>query len=162
MKSLFEYEFLVNEVFYKCYHILEWIKLNPNMSDLDRKAIQATIMDALVYKKLIDPSKESLDLKHLCIVDNLDYYVYEEHPDICGIPQWMKEEFRKKMLAITGGIPISMFLAKPPSKISRYCVFDPNTAVSAIFSDATFYNVLYNSPTRNVKLKEAWCYAAFC
>lgn len=148
MKSLFDYEFLVNEVFYRCQPILKWIENNKNMSDLDKEAIQATIMDALVYKKLIDPTIESLDLDHLCIVNNLEHYVYNKHPNISGIPQWMKEEFRKKCLTITGGIPISLFLAKPPSKFVRYCVYDPNTAVSAIFPDATFYNVFYNSPTR--------------
>lgn len=155
MKNLFEYDFLVNEVFYKCQPILKWIEANPNMSDLDREAIQATIMDALVYKGLIDSEKVSLDLTKLCIVDNLEHYVYKKHPNICGIPQWMKEEFRKKSLYITGGQPVSIFLAKPPSKITRYCVYDPNTAVSSIFSDATFYNALYDSPTRKgVRLDE--------
>lgn len=155
MRSLFEYDFLVNEVFYKCWPILKWIEKNPNMSDLDRQAIQATIMDALVYKGLINPAKESLDLEHLCIVNNLEYYNYEKYPNICGIPQWMKEEFRKNSIHITGGIPISIFLAKPPSKSTRYCVYDPNTAVSSIFPDATFYNALYDSPTREgIRLDE--------
>ena len=66
-----------------------------------------------------------------------------------------EEEFRKKSIIISGGIPISIFLAKPPSKFSRYCVYDPNTAVSSIFDDATFYNCYYNSPTRNgVRIEE--------
>lgn len=152
MTNLFDYEVLVNEVFYKCWHILEWIEKHPNMSDLDKQAISATIMDALVTKKLVNPQIQSLDLEHLCIVNNLEYYTYEKHPNISGIPLWMKEEFRKKSLYITGGIPISMFLAKPPSKYIRYCVYDPNTAVSSIFPDATFYNAVYDSPTRGIRI----------
>ena len=155
MKSLFDYEILVNSVFYKCYHVLEYIESHPNMSSLDKEAIKATIMDALVTKNLINPNIESLNLEDLCIVDNLEHYRYEKHPNICGIPLWMKEEFRKKSIYITGGTPISIFLAKPPSKINRYCVYDPNTAVSSIFKDATFYNVFYTSPTRNMKIEEA-------
>lgn len=155
MKNLFEYEFLVNEVFYRCWPILTWIEKHPNMNELDRVAIQATIMDALVYKGLVDPSKQSLDLNNLCIVDNLDYYTYEKYPNISGIPQWMKEEFRKKALYISGGLPISIFLAKPPSKSVRCCVYDPNIMVSSIFPDATFYNAIYDSPTREgIRLDE--------
>lgn len=155
MKSLYDYDLLVNEVFYRCHHILEYIETHPNMPDLEKEAIKATIMDALVYKKEIDSSKQSLDFDNLCITDDLKHYTYEKHPNICGIPLSMKEKFRKKSVIISGGIPISMFLAKPPSKISRYCVYDPNTAVSAIFDDATFYNSYYNSPTRDgVRIEE--------
>jgi len=154
MINLLNYEVLVNETFYKCWHILDYIEAHPNMSELDKEAISATIMDALVTKKQIDPKTQSLDLQGMCIVNNLDHYNYEEHPNISGIPLWMKEEFRKKALQITGGIPISMFLAKPPSKVVRYCVYDPNTAVSAIFPDATFYNATYNSPTRGIRVKD--------
>lgn len=152
MKSLFEYDFLVNDVFYRSWHILEYIEKHPEMSELDRSAIEATIMDALVYKGLINPDKESLDLDSLCIRDDVEHYTYEVNPNVCGIPQWMKEEFRKKCLYITGGIPISLFLARPADKVTRYCVYDPNTAVSSIFPDATFYNALYISPTRGVKI----------
>ena len=56
-KSLFEYDILVNDVFYRFWHILTWIEEHPDMSDLDKEAICATIMDALVYKCLIDPEK---------------------------------------------------------------------------------------------------------
>lgn len=154
MADLFSYDLLVNEVFYKCWHILEWIEAHPDMSQLDKEAIEATIMDALVYKKLIDPTKQSLDLKNMCIVNNLEHYNYEKHPNISGIPLWMKEKFRQKCIVQTGGIPISMFLSRPPTKVGRYCVYDPNTAVSAIFDDATFYDVIYKSPTRGVKLEE--------
>lgn len=106
-------------------------------------------MDALVWRGEIDPSCQSLDFDNLCIVDNLNYYVYEKYPNVCGIPLWMKDELRKKSIYISAGIPITMFLAKPPSKAVRYCVYDPNMAVSSIFSDATFYDSLYDSPTRN-------------
>jgi len=155
MKSLFDYEVLVNEVFYKCQHILKYIENNPTMSDLDKEAIKNTIMDALVTKGQIDKDTESLDFDNLCIVNNLNYHKYDECPNISGIPLWMKEEFRKKSLVITGGIPISIFLSNPPSKIARYCVYDPNTAVSSIFQDATFYNTIYDSPTRNIRLEES-------
>lgn len=154
MKSLFDYDVLVNEVFYKCCHILDYIQKHPDISILDKSAIEATIMDALVTKGLIDTKNQSLDLDNFCIVDNLNYYNYQEHPNICGIHLGIKDEFRKKSLQITGGIPISMFLAKPPSKVTRYCVYDPNIAVSAIFGDATFYNAIYTSPTRGIRLNE--------
>lgn len=154
MKKLSNYDVLSNEVFYKCWNILEYIDSHKDMSDLDKEAIQATIMDALVARKQINPNTQSLDLENLCIVNNLEYYIYEKHPNICGIPLWMKEEFRKKALHITGGSPISIFLSRPPSKTLRYCVYDPNTAVSSIFEDATFYNAIYNSPTRGIRIEE--------
>lgn len=154
MKSLVDYDFLVNEVFYRCWHILDYIENHPSMSSLEKEAIEATIMDALVYKGLIDPNKQSLDLDNLCIRDDMDYYVYKKHPDICGIPQWMKEEFRKKSIVVSAGIPISLFLTKPPSKYVRYCVYDPNTCVGSVFPDATHYNVFYTSPTRGVRIDE--------
>lgn len=154
MINLFDYDVLVNEVFYRCWHILEYIEKHPDMPDLEKQAIKATIMDALVTRGQIDPKSQSLDLDNFCIVNNLEHYNYEEHPNICGIPLWMKNEFRKKSITITGGIPISMFLAKPPSKTVRHCVYDPNIAVSAIFEDATFYNAIYNSPTRGIRITE--------
>lgn len=154
MTKLFEYDVLLNETFYKCWHILDYIVEHPEMTDLDKQAIKATIMDALVTRKQIDPERQSLDIDNFCIVDNLKHYAYEKHPNICGIPLWMKDEFRKKCLYITGGIPISMFLAKAPSKTIRYCVYDPNTAVSAIFEDVTFYNAIYDSPTRGIRITD--------
>ena len=153
--NLFDFDILNKEVFYKCQHILSYIEKNDNLSELDSMAIKATIMDALVTKKLIDPNKHSLDLDNLCIVDDLEHYTYEEHPNICGIPLWMKEKFRQKSIYISGGLPISIFLAKPPSKTVRYCVYDPNTAVSSIFDDATFYNAIYTSPTRGITIEES-------
>ncbi|MDE6141362.1 MAG: hypothetical protein K2G03_02050, partial [Bacilli bacterium] len=153
MKSLLDYDFLMYDVFYKCWHILEYIEHHPGMSELDKEAIKATIMDALVYKNLIDPEKQSLDLENMCIRDNLEHYRYDPHPNVCGIPQWMEEEFRHKCLLITAGNPISVFISKPPSKLVRYCVYDPNTAVSSIFPDSTFYDVFYTSPTRGVRIE---------
>ncbi len=154
MKSLVDYELLINDVFYRCWHILDYIVAHPDLPPLERQAIESTIMEALVSKKLIDPTKESLDLQNLCICEDLNHYCYEKHPNICGIPLWMKEEFRKHSLVITGGIPISLSLAKPPSKIIRYCVYDPNTAVSSIFPDATFYQAYYISLTRHKRIEE--------
>lgn len=127
------------------------------MSLLDRKAVQATIMDALVYKGLINPKKESLDIEHLCIRENLEYYVYEPYPDVCGIPLWMKEKYRTICLKISGGIPVSIYLARPTmnkNSVGTYCIYDLNTAISSIFPETTFYNVFYTSPTRGVKIEE--------
>ena len=154
MKKLEDYDVLVNDVFYRTTHILDYIKINPNLSELDKKAIKAAIMDALVYAKEIDPENEYLDLDNMVIDNDPNNYKYEKHPDVCGIPMWMKEAYRRKSIEITGGIPVSIFLARPSSKLIRYCVYDPNTAASAIFPDATFYNVFYTSPTRGVRIEE--------
>ena len=145
-KSLFDYEFLVNEVFYRSCHILRWIEKLPNMSSLDKEAICATIMDALVYKRLINPEKEFIN--ELCITDDICDYHYEKHPFVSGIPLWLKEEFRHKSLIITGSIPVSIALTKPASKVAQYCVFDPNTAVSSFFDEFRFIIADYDSPTR--------------
>lgn len=152
MKKLSDYEVLNKEVFYRCEHILDYIKSHPDMPFLEKEAIKSTIMDALVYKDEIDKYREFLNIDNLEITDNPEDYRYEEYPAISGIPLWMKDELRKHCITITGGIPISMSLAKPPSKINRYCVYDPNTAVSSIFEDATFYEVIYTSPTRGIKI----------
>lgn len=152
MKYLQDYDFLVNEVFYRCWHILDYIDNHPDMSPLDLEAVKATIMDALVYRGLIDPEKESLDINALCIREDLSHYRYDKCPEVCGIPQWMKEKYRKKCITVSGGTPLSIFLAKPPTTISRNCIYDMNTAASAIFEDATFYNVFYTSPTRGVRI----------
>lgn len=154
MKSLLDYELITNEVFYRCWHILDYIKEHPNMPPLERESIEATIMEALVSKKLIDPTTQSLDLKNLAIVDDTDHYCYEEHPRICGIPLWMKDKFRKKAVYIIGSVPISLRLSRPPSAIHS-CVYDPNYAVSSIFDDATFIEAIYDSPTRpGIRLEE--------
>lgn len=144
----------MNEVFYKGWHILEYIEKHPNMSELDKEAIQATIMDALMYHKLINPATQSLNLKSLRIEDSISHYRYEKKPNACGIPLWMKEEFRNNSLEISKGMPISIFLSNPPSKVERYCILDQNIAVSAIFEDATFYNATYDSPTRGIRVEK--------
>lgn len=155
MTSLLDYDILTNEVFYRCWHILDYIAAHPDMPPLEREAIEATIMEALVSKKLIDPTKQSLDLKNLVIVDDTEHYCYEEHPRICGIPLWMKDKFRKKSVYIAGSVPISLRLSRPPVKFGRSCVYDPNYAVSSIFEDATFIEAIYDSPTRpGVRLEE--------
>lgn len=154
MKSLYDFKHLQEDTFYRCEHILRYIEKNRNLDALEKEAIQNTIMDSLVYFHDIDPSCSSLDLENMVIFDDVKHFCYKEYPDICGIPQFMKELFRTKEICVTGSMPISMFLAKPPSKQVRYCVFDPNTAVSAVFPYAKFYNVKYLSPTRGVYLKE--------
>ena len=68
MKSLLNFELITNEVFYRGWHILEYIEHHPDMPPLERESIEATIMEALVSKKLIDPKKGSLDLNNLSIV----------------------------------------------------------------------------------------------
>lgn len=147
MKNLFDFDLLVNDVFYRSLHILDYIEKYPSLSDLDKETISATIMDALVYKGLIDSSRQSLDLENLMIVDNLNYYCYTKHPNVSGIPLWMKEMFRTKSMTITGSIPAAIFLAKPSSD-AHYCVYDPNTAVSAFFDNFRFILADYDSPTR--------------
>lgn len=88
MKSLFEYDVLVNHTFYRSWHILEYIEKHPDMSELDREAIKATIMDALVYDGAIDPDWEYLDLDNLCISGDSAGYEYDLHPNVAGIPMW--------------------------------------------------------------------------
>lgn len=154
MKSLLDYELITNEVFYRCWHILDYIKEHPDMPPLERESIEATIMEALVSTGQVDPTKQSLDLNNLAIVDDTKHYCYEKHPRICGIPLWMKDKFRKKAIYIIGSVPISLRLSRPPSPIHS-CVYDPNYAVSSIFDDATFIEAIYDSPTRpGVRLEE--------
>ena len=147
-KSLFEYDILVNDVFYRFWHILTWIEEHPDMSDLDKEAICATIMDALVYKGLIDPEKEFLNIDNLSITNNSNDYKYDKTPFVSSIPMELKEKFRTKSIVVSGSIPISIFLSKPAGGV-RYCVYDPNTAVSSFFEDFRFIKVEYDSPTRN-------------
>ena len=151
MTSLKDYDLIVNDVFYRGHHILDWIKNNPNMSDLDREAIKATIMDALVYKKLIDPEKQSLDLENLCICDDTKHYCYDKQPFVTSIPLDIKEKMRSKCLVISGGIPASVFYAKPGGGVS-FCIYDMNTVFSTFFEDFTFILCNYESPTRKGKI----------
>ncbi len=155
MKSLFDYPVLVNETFYKCWHILEYLEKHENLSELEKEGIRATIMDALVYKGDIDPTCEFLSLSELAITNNPNDYHYTKTPNVCGIPMEIKDKLRRKSIYISAGAPVTLFLAKPPSKIVRYCVYDPNTAFSSIFDDFTFYEAIYTSPTRGVRLTES-------
>lgn len=155
MKSLYEYDVLVNDTFYRSWHVLEYLEKNMNtMSELDKEAIKATIMDALVYAGAIDPDWEFLDLENCCISGDPAGYEYDIHPNVSSIPMWLKEEMRHKCVTISAGIPVAMYVARPASYPGAYCVYDPNTAVSSLFKDFTFYSVKYNSPTRGVRLED--------
>lgn len=147
MINLRSYGLLVNDVFYRGYHILDFIDNNPNMSDLDKEAISATIMDALVYKSLINPNKQSLDLDNLCICNDLQHYCYNKVPFVVGIPLSIKEKMREKAFIISGSVPASVFFSKPSGNV-HYCIYDMNTAFSAFFDDFTFLVCDYSSPTR--------------
>lgn len=147
MVELKQYDLIVSHVFYRSYHVLDYIAKNPNMSDLDREAICATIMDALVYKGLIDPAKQSLDLDRLCICDDTKHYCYNPQPFVTSIPLEIKEKMRKRCLKFSGGIPASVFYARPAGS-ARYCIYDMNTVFSAFFDEATFIVCDYQSPTR--------------
>lgn len=155
MKSLYEYEVLVNDTFYRSWHVLEYIEQHPNMSELDREAVKATIMDALVYAGAIDPDWEYLDLENCCISGDPAGYEYDIHPNVSSIPMWLKEEMRHKCVKISAGIPVAMYVARPASYPGAYCVYDPNTAVSSLFKDFTFYEAKYVSPTRGVKIEKS-------
>lgn len=149
MKKLEEFELLKKDVFYRGYHILEWIKLHPKMTELQKEIISASIIQALISKEEIDKT-DLLDLNNLAIVNSVvnkeDLYRYQEHPFVQGFPLWMKEELRHKACCQTGHSPASVFLSMPegPSR----CVYDMNLAISLLFDDFTLYLVDYNSPTR--------------
>lgn len=152
MKSLYDYDVLVNDTFYRTCHILEYIKLNPNMEALDEMAIKATIMDALVSTYSIDPAKEELDFAKLCItkVHSVSNYKYEDYPLVMGIPFQVKERARLKCVRASGGVPISFIIANPTQEEeeARFCIYDADTAFSALFPKHTFYKASYISPTR--------------
>lgn len=147
MKSLVDYDILVNDVFYRSEHILGYIERHKDMSDLDREALSNTILDALVDKGLMDPTSESLDLDNLAIVDDLDHMVYERQPRVTSVPLELKEKMRNKTLTITGGVPISFYYAKPAGGIG-FCIYDMNTAFSTLVDECSFINCTYDSPTR--------------
>lgn len=147
MKSLLDYELLVNDVFYRSEHVLSYLERHKNISILDREAISNTILDALVSQNLLDPSKESLDLDNLCIVNNLDHHVYNPHPNVTSIPLSIKESMRKRSILISGSIPISVFYARPAGQVS-FCIYDMNTALSIFFPSFSFITCSYDSPTR--------------
>ena len=89
------------------------------------------------------------------VVNNPLDYKYNKTPNVSGIPQYIKEQLRHKSIHQSAGLPVMLFIAKPPTKFARYCVYDPNYAVSSIFDDANFINCIYDSPTRpGVRLTE--------
>ena len=72
------YPFIVNGTFYKGVKILDYIENNKLMG-IDREAVAATIMDALVYNDLIDKNMDSLDLKRFEIKrGSLVNYTYND------------------------------------------------------------------------------------
>ena len=153
MKKLIDFEIITNETFYKGWHILEYIE-KRELTSLDIEAIKATIMDSLVYKGLINPEEEYLNLEELTITTNPSDYHYTKTPNVSGIPQHIKEQLRHISIKQSAGLPVMLFIAKPPSKIG-YCVYDPNYSVSSIFDNVNFLEVIYDSPTRpGVRLTE--------
>ena len=146
MKKIEDYALIRDELFYRGCHILDYIKAKSPLSSLDREAICATIMSALVERKLIDPKRDFFDFATLSITNDESDYHYDEHPFVQGFPLWMKEEFRKHILKITGSIPMSLSLNFPHG-VSR-CIYDMNTTVSYLFPEFTFYIANYDSPTR--------------
>lgn len=153
MKKLIDLEVIINETFYKGWPILDYIEKH-NLTKLDKEAIKATIMDVLVYKNIINPEQEYLNLEELTITNNPSDYHYNKTPNVSGIPAYIKEQLRHISIHQSGGIPVMLFIAKPPSKV-HFCVYDPNYCVSAIFEDATFLECIYDSPTRpGIRLTE--------
>ena len=149
MKKLTDYEVLVNDTFYRSWHIFEYIEHHPNMSDLDIEAIKATIMDALVYSNDIDPLREVLDFENMCIVtsDDRKYYHYNKTPFVSGIPMELKEKIRHKCVKHSGSAPVSLVYAKPAGGVT-FCIYDMNEIFSTIFDKFSFVEVSYDSPTR--------------
>lgn len=147
MKSLYDYELLQNEVFYRSENILKYLERHGDISDLDKEAIANTILDALVTRGLIDPNTQSLDLSTLSIVDDLVHTRYDVTPNVTSIPFMYKQMMRKSCLLISGGVPISIFCAKPAGVVQT-CIYDMNTAFSYLFSDFRFIECDYDSPTR--------------
>lgn len=153
MKQIIDFEVITNETFYKGWHILEYIE-KRELTELDIEAIKATIMDALVYKGLINPEEEFLNLETLTITNDPSDYHYTKTPNVSCIPQHIKEQLRHVSIKQSAGLPVMLYIAKPPSKLG-YCVYDPNYAVSSIFEDVNFLEVIYDSPTRpGVRLTE--------
>lgn len=153
MKKIIDYEVITNETFYKGWHILEYME-KKELTELDIEAIKATIMDALVYKGIINPEEEFLNLEELTITNNPKDYHFNKTPNVSGIPMHIKEQLRHVSIRQSAGLPVMLFIAKPPSKIG-YCVYDPNYSVSSIFEDVNFLEVIYDSPTRpGVRLTE--------
>lgn len=147
MKSLYDYDFLQNEVFYRSEFILKYLERHHDLTDLDKDAIANTILDALVTKGLIDPEKQSLDLESLAIANDLDHITYNKTPNVMGIPLRYKEEIRHKCFIASGSLPVSVYCARPAGHI-HICVYDINLAFSYLFPSFKFLVCDYDSPTR--------------
>lgn len=147
MLKLSNIPLIKEELFYRGYHVLEYIKLHPNMDQLDKEALSNTILEALVSTKIIDPQKQSLNLDDLCIEDNTKHLRYQHQPFVTSIPFKLKEIYRNICIKQSGGIPSSVALAKPASNV-HYCIYDTNTIFSTIFKDFAFLECDYDSPTR--------------
>lgn len=147
MKSIYDFDVLQNEVFYRSEHILKYLERHKYLSDLDKVAIANTILDALVTKGLMDPNAQSLDFEHLEVCDDLDHIVYNPTPDVTSIPLSYKELMRQRCLNISGGIPVAVFCSKPAGPIHT-CIYDMNTAFSSFFPWFKFLLCDYDSPTR--------------
>lgn len=149
MKKLDSYEVLNNEVFYRGMHILDYLYSKEKISILDLEAVKATILCALVDRKLIDPDCEFLDLRTMSITNNFYFGcdIYNPKPFVQGFPLWMKEELRNHSLHITGSLPVSVHAARPAGA-THFCIYDANTAFSILFSEFSFIIADYDSPTR--------------
>lgn len=145
-KNLTEIPVMINDTFYRGQYILEYIRTHT-LTEVDKEAIKATIMDALHESNFqINGNKNySLDFKHLCLVDNLNFYCYESTPNIMGIPFAIKKALRNKTIRLTGGIPVSTYITLPNK---NRCIYDLNTSVSSIFTDFSFIKANYQSLTR--------------
>ncbi len=146
MKKLEEYEVL-KTVFYRGVSILEYIRLYPNLDDLDVEAIKATIMNALVDSNSIHPEREFLSLDSCAITNNPADYHYGKFPFVMGYPLWLKDKMRNRIIRQSGSIPISVHASRPSGRVS-YCIYDANTTLSVFFEDFAFIEADYSSPTR--------------
>ena len=132
MKSLYDYELLVNEVFHRNWSILTYLEEHRELDALEKECISNTIMDALVYKGLIDPTKQSLDLNHFCIVDDVEHFCYQEIPCVTGFPLWLKNHLRTKCFKCSVGSP-AIFMVTKPCGIKLYCLYDSCMALTPFF-----------------------------
>lgn len=147
MKSLFDYDIIINDVFYRGFHILNYLEKHKDLSLLDKEVISNTIMDALVENNLIDENSQSLDLDNLTIRNDLLGFKYNKNSNVTSFPLWFKEKMRSKILLISGNLPVSVFLSKPAGGTS-FCLYDPCTAISSLFDEWELIDVIYDSPTR--------------
>lgn len=146
--NLYDYDILVNDIFYRGWHILEYIEKHPNMSELDRECVQNTIMDALVSKGLIDSTCQSLNWENGSIDFDLKHFCYQEEPNVVGIPLWLKEKMRTNAIENSDGLSIALHFLRPSSSFARYCLYDPCVSLAALFEDFSLDDYIYDSPTR--------------